>query len=665
MIAIWDGLLGNLGVIAIFIALWAAFRQRAREKPRAIEITIAALLISAAIVATMSLPFEVSDGIIVDLRASVIVIGGFFGGAVVGLAAAATAAIYRLLLGGAGAIPGLAGIASVCAAGIVGNILVGGHPSSARSVIAMAAAGTLVSFTGFFLLSPDVLWPTLGKAGAPMALVGFTTMILAGLSLLNETSRFEAERSNRLHRAVIEALPDPLNAKDLDGRFLAANPATAKLMGADSAEALIGRTDFDFYPDQVARQFREEEFLALQRDGPIEIEQDLSEAFGEPKWLLTMKAPLRDRTGRLIGMITHNRDITERNRLRADLEESRQRLADAMATMADGLVVFDKHDRLVFCNEQYRALFPQTARLRVPGANFADILRASAASDEKADRSPVEVEQWVAGRIASLRQASESEIQLADGRWLNARVRPTADGGSLTVISDITRIKRTSLELTEANQKLSLLASTDGLTGLANRRAFDAALMREISRSARANHELSVILIDVDRFKSFNDTYGHPAGDECLRAVAFCLKAATRRPTDLVARYGGEEMAALLPDTDEAGAVRIAETFVGALRELGIRHEASEKGIVTASVGVACSRGLKGPQAGANLLRRADEALYAAKASGRNAVRTWQGIPRPCRWSATPDAFRQSREEMKKARLQAGPFRSSWGAGRD
>ena len=153
--------------------------------------------------------------------------------------------------------------------------------------------------------------------------------------------------------------------------------------------------------------------------------------------------------------------------------------------MADALVMFDLDDRLVFCNEQYRALFPKTADLRHPGARFQDILRASIERGEQVGVAPEDAEAWIERTCASLRVVGEADIELGDGRWLHTRVRPTADGASLSLISDITREKMAERTLSELNARLAELARTDGLTGLANRRAFDEMLDREFKRSVR------------------------------------------------------------------------------------------------------------------------------------------------------------------------------------
>lgn len=177
-------------------------------------------------------------------------------------------------------------------------------------------------------------------------------------------------------------------------------------------------------------------------------------------------------------------------------------------------------------------------------------------------------------------------------------------------------------ELQQANARLEMLAHQDGLTGLANRRHLDKLLDAEFRRARRAHAQLSVVMIDVDFFKQYNDLYGHQAGDECLRRVAGVLKERQRRPGDLAARYGGEEMLMLLPDTDAEGAHAVAERIRADIQALDIAHRGNPNGVVTVSAGVGALALLPAEQASvAQLLGSADAALYAAKHGGRNQVR--------------------------------------------
>ncbi|MDH5301804.1 MAG: diguanylate cyclase [Gammaproteobacteria bacterium] len=177
--------------------------------------------------------------------------------------------------------------------------------------------------------------------------------------------------------------------------------------------------------------------------------------------------------------------------------------------------------------------------------------------------------------------------------------------------------------LLSANERLDGLATTDGLTGLANRRQFDELLEEEIRRNARKAMPISVLLCDVDYFKNYNDFYGHQAGDHCLVAVAEVMRNAFKRAGELPARYGGEEFAVILPGEDSAGAERIAEHLIEEIHKRAIPHEKSSVSpMVTLSVGLATAyfngeQDIISPEA---LLKKADEGLYVAKQQGRNRV---------------------------------------------
>ena len=186
-----------------------------------------------------------------------------------------------------------------------------------------------------------------------------------------------------------------------------------------------------------------------------------------------------------------------------------------------------------------------------------------------------------------------------------------------------------SARLYEEVSERASLAMIDGLTGIANRRQLDLVLEREWRRAARGRGPLSLILIDIDRFKSFNDRYGHPSGDACLRQVAAELAAVPRRAADLVARYGGEEFAMVLPDLDAAGAARVAERARQRIEELALPHAAAAAGpVVTISLGVATRHPGRGG-AVATLVAAADRALYLAKHKGGNSAQAAPVHDRP------------------------------------
>jgi len=216
--------------------------------------------------------------------------------------------------------------------------------------------------------------------------------------------------------------------------------------------------------------------------------------------------------------------------------------------------------------------------------------------------------------------ASDYLVKVPDKIELVARIR----AHSRTFIAQAERddahraLEAVKAQLESSNAALQRLAILDPLTGLANRRCLDQVLDTEWRRCQREGAPLSVVLLDIDEFKKFNDSQGHLAGDECLKRVASVLRDGVRRPADLTARYGGEEFAIVLPNTPAVGALQVAETLRRMIEAAGIAHATSSIApYVTASLGVASCL----PDAGkslAELFAAADAALYSAKSAGKN-----------------------------------------------
>jgi diguanylate cyclase (GGDEF)-like protein len=201
----------------------------------------------------------------------------------------------------------------------------------------------------------------------------------------------------------------------------------------------------------------------------------------------------------------------------------------------------------------------------------------------------------------------------------SARPFSSNDTEALETCALLVAIRLYQAELTSAKEHSEALAGIDPLTGISSRRDFNAHYESEWTRGMRHGGLLSVLMIDVDHFKAFNDQYGHIAGDACLQSIAKTLKQCAARAGDIVARYGGEEFALVLPLTDHAGAIAIAERIRTAIAEERIEHSGSTLNIVTVSIGVATETPLRSVSS-AELIDRADKALYSAKHAGRNAV---------------------------------------------
>jgi diguanylate cyclase (GGDEF)-like protein/PAS domain S-box-containing protein len=624
----WLGLLANMAVAAFFISIWSNLwmdRLPLSKRPQQI---LLGLVMGLGAIAVMLMPVHLEEGIFFDLRPALIALSAFFGGPWAGGIAAALAGAYRIYAGGAGTLAGASSIVLAAGVGLAGYFLRETRRPGFFGVAALGLAVAWLNCMAMLIFLPVLRTEHFSDILLPVGTLIFATTLVGGLAMMNETQRRDIMLTNLMYRRLIETLPDCLNIKDRAGRFLIANEPTATLMHAPSAATLIGRTDFDFYPHEVAEGFLKDEREVMAAGTPRLIEQVASHDDGTTICLSTLKVPIFDDRHRPIGLITHNRDITERKRLERDLAESQQHFADAVANMPDGLAMFDEAGLLVFCNDQFRDMFSRAADVIIPGRSFHDILLTSI------QRGSFQTSPFaMTGSLSKaphdlLTTIDHAQFSLADGRWIKVRTKLTVGGACFVVSTDISRLKQKEAKLVELNAKLSTAAVTDGLTGLANRRAFDLYLENELKRARRGETPLSLLIVDVDQFKSYNDANGHPAGDEVLKAIADCLKSIAQRPSDLAARYGGEEFAVIMPQTTEEAAGALAHKLRTAVRDLALDHPGSSKGIVTVSIGVTTLESLD--EAGLRstaLVRRADEALYAAKAAGRDAVRCWSGKP--------------------------------------
>ena len=295
------------------------------------------------------------------------------------------------------------------------------------------------------------------------------------------------------------------------------------------------------------------------------------------------------------------------------LRDSEVRFKQLVAASMEGLVI-SEGGRIVDLNDAAASLF---------GYDPSDMIGMSVGElvvSEDRDMVRQKVSQQIELEVRARCLRSDGSVMVCEvsGRMVpyygrTARVSSLRDITERKIQDAVLVTQRRQLEV--ANTNLSVLVRTDALTDLNNRRAFDEFLETEQQRAVRYNHPVGLLLLDVDHFKDFNDTYGHPAGDRVLQQLGALLQQ-TARETDLVARYGGEEFAVVLPETDIPDAYLIAERmrYVVATAEWSHRP-------ITVSVGVAATR--PGENAGENLLGMADQALYKAKVTGRNRVVTF------------------------------------------
>ena len=321
-------------------------------------------------------------------------------------------------------------------------------------------------------------------------------------------------------------------------------------------------------------------------------------------------------------------NVTEMIRQREALDSARLqaqaadiRLREATDAMPAGLEMYDTEGRLAFYNQQLLQMYPEMAQALETavekGHTYEELLRFSirvGLVPEAQNRQ----DEYVAEVMNNLGISDEPRVvATSSGRWLHVYDKRTRSGGVVSVRLDVTASIKAGRALADANEQLARLSTTDGLTSVANRRFFDLSLSSEWQRSTRNREPLSLLMIDIDHFKLYNDRYGHLAGDECLRRVAQVLDDCIRRSGEVVARYGGEEFAVLLPGTNIEGAVIVAQRCLDRMTQASIPHADSPTSPrLTLSIGVAT---LVPPPGGkpTTLLEHADIALYEAKRAGR------------------------------------------------
>ncbi len=407
--------------------------------------------------------------------------------------------------------------------------------------------------------------------------------------------------------------------KDLAGRYTYANKMVCELFNRP-LEQVIGATDEEFFNLSISNELRSNDRRVLDQGEHIEAEETDVTLTGKTRIYWTVKLPLYSPDGSIVGMCGVSTDITERKKIEQAVHESEEKhrimfmdSPDAYLIIRDGL--------FVDCNRASEAML-RGDRDQIIGRT-PDSLSPEFQPDGKSSSQSAEEKIEEAFRNGS--KTFEGVHRRLDGSdfFVEVTIAPMLLEGKQTLFTswrDITERKQAEQALEESKRALEALSSTDGLTGIANRRRFDEALSLEYARHARSGAELSLILLDIDHFKAFNDTYGHIAGDDCLRQIGRVIAESAARPADLTARYGGEEFACILPETDHIGAVIIAERIRRAIQSLGIPHKTSDvAGYVTASLGVVTAQ-CHSEGSAISLIAQADELLYLAKSRGRNRV---------------------------------------------
>ena len=313
MTEIWHSLLANLALVSILVVAWDLVADFTGRLSRRMQSLLLGVVMCVGAITSMATALSVS-GFVVDLRAAFIAAAAFFGGWPAMLIATGGSIAYRIHLGGQGASIGVMGILITAVVGIAWHHIVAARSRTMYDIFGLGVSVALAGLITLLVIPAQVITGLVQQSTFPSLVFRFLSTIIIGVLLDRQQRRRDLLMSNMTYRAMVRELPDCLNIKDVDGRFIAANPATAEMVRAASVEELIGKTDFDFYPKEVAERFRQDEMGALEAGQTLRIDQPALLPDGRQGWLYTLKAPFRDESGKIVGVITYNRDITEQKR---------------------------------------------------------------------------------------------------------------------------------------------------------------------------------------------------------------------------------------------------------------------------------------------------------------------------------------------------------------
>ncbi|MCR2807214.1 PAS domain S-box protein [Paenibacillus soyae] len=426
------------------------------------------------------------------------------------------------------------------------------------------------------------------------------------------------KESEERYRRLIELLPDTV-AVHANGEVVYVNEAGVRMFGAAKPEDIIGRRLLEFiHPDsRELVKSRISMTLTTQLQAPP-VEQRLVRVDGAPFEAIVQSNRIIYRGEESVLVVAH--DITERKRAEQAMRESEERYRRVFELSPNAICLYDAEGTIVYANGKAASLFAASELSALLGKNKFELAHPN-------DRNEVE-ERFALMLKEELSQMTyESHYLTLSGSVFIAEVSITCVhfGGkphNLAYIRDISKSREEEEKLQEMNRMLKELSALDGLTGIANRRAFDEAFQQAWQTSAGESSPLSIILFDIDYFKLYNDTYGHLGGDACLKSIASSLKPLIGKPGEVLARYGGEEFVVLLPGADSAAAMEAAERIKGRIASLRIPHKASKvSDYVTVSLGAATMIAMPGLDR-TEMVEFADKALYQAKLAGRNRIYT-------------------------------------------
>lgn len=462
----------------------------------------------------------------------------------------------------------------------------------------------------------DVLLSGVMTSGTP-ELGPISIAVITDVTQLKLAEKKLADNESR-YRHLVENQSEMVSLATIDGQLLFVNDAYARHHQM-IPEAMIGSNFLDFVPPGARADLTEHLSHLAAIGHTLEIENQVLSPDGQLRWMSWTNKVLMHENGSLVTIHSVGKDIDARVNAEKSMKDSEARYRLLAENSTD--MVFQLDADMVF-----RYVSPACVDIlgydvsELIGSDFARLIHPD-------DKDGIPEASNASGSGQARRHTAIHRCLHRDGHYvwgeIQLRMVQGMQAGSacetVGTLRDFTERKQMEDQLREANSRLTRIAATDGLTGLLNRRAFDAALAREFGEAQARGGDMGLILADVDWFKAYNDHYGHPAGDECLQKVSAVLGDVEKEFGYPVARYGGEEFCIIVPGADENTAFLIAERLRLAVAGIGIRHDASPMLTTTVSLGVASLKG-SGASASGELVDIADRALYDAKRSGRNTI---------------------------------------------
>ncbi|EAW37806.1 diguanylate cyclase domain-containing protein [Lyngbya sp. PCC 8106] len=446
----------------------------------------------------------------------------------------------------------------------------------------------------------------------PLRMIGFHQDISERKKneLINQQMTDDLRRSEAKFRGAFDTITAGMCLVSILGKIIDVNAALCQMFEYDSAELLsLHLSDLIFVDDQTLDDQLAQQMFRGEIPG-YQIEKRFLTQSNQIIWGLMNISLMYDQKNSPHYLIVHIVDISDRKKIEAALCKNITTQRAILKAIPDLMIRLDrngicksiglgkslqKFSRIPYILQQsiYQTLPPRLAEQQM-----YYICQALTTNERQIYEYSLEV---------------DGELH-----YQEARVVKLDDHEVLMMIRDISDRKQSEIKLQQANFTLEKLAHTDGLTQIANRRYFDDYLIKEWQRLRREKQYLSLILLDIDYFKFYNDFYGHQSGDKSLISIAQAIKKTLKRPADLVARYGGEEFVVVLPNTNQKGVINIAQQIQQMIRTLAIVHQKSQvSNIITLSQGIACTIP-NSKTSPAQLIAQADKVLYTAKQQGRN-----------------------------------------------